>query len=184
MKLRSYAVNVVELPLRVPFRTALRSTSTVTDIRVTLETEDGITGVGSASPTPAITGDTTGSITAALREHILPALMGVDLEDMEAASTAIQRSIVHNTSAKAAADIAWHDLLARRAAKPLTRWLGGAGNRIVTDATVSLGAVDSMVAQARDLAEEGFRVLKIKLGNHDGLDVERIAAIRSALGQD
>lgn len=182
MLLSAIHVDIVELPLRVPFATALRKTSSVTDIRVTLTTADGAFGVGSAAPTPAITGDTTAGIAAAIRDHIHPALRGVDLSDLNEACAVVQRALVRNTSAKAAVDIALHDLHARLYGVHITRLLGGAIRELATDATVSLGAPEGMAAQATEFAQAGFRVLKVKLGGRDGRDVERVSRVRDAVG--
>ena len=175
-------IDVVELPLRAPFATALRKTATVTDIRVTLRTEDGAAGVGSAAPTAAITGDTTAGIAAAIREHIAPALRGVDLADLDAACETVERALVRNTSAKAAVDIALHDLHARLGGVHLARFLRGDIRPLATDATVSLGDPDRMAAQAAEFTTAGFRVLKIKLGGRDGRDVDRVQRVRNAVG--
>lgn len=182
MQLSALHVASVELPLRVPFATALRKTSTVTDIRVTLTTTDGVFGVGSAAPTPAITGDTVAGITAAIREHIEPALRSVDLADLIQACSAVERALVRNPSAKAAVDIALHDLHARSLGVHLTRALGGSMRPLATDATVSLGEPDHMATQAAQFARAGFSVLKVKLGGRDGRDVERVRRVRDAVG--
>ena len=119
MRILQAKVETAVLPLRVTFRTALRSTDQVTDIRVTLITDEGWVGVGSASPTPAITGETTESIVAALQNFILPSVQDIDLADKDMVFRRLRASLVRNHSAKAAADIALHDLYAKRAGIPL-----------------------------------------------------------------
>ena len=201
-------VSIVSLPLHTPFHTALRQTNEVTDIRVTLTLEDGTVGVGSTAPTPAITGETTESIVTALQQFIFPALQSVELADRENVFQVLGRSIVHNTSAKAAVDIALHDLYAKQARLNLYDYLashrrgaitGFSDNddsmnlqsdalshlpTLSTDATVSLNSVEKMVTQGQNLVAVGFSTLKIKLGGRDGKDIERVAAIRQALGDD
>ena len=56
----------ISVPLRVPFKTALRTVSSVEDIIVEIHTDTGHVGYGEAPPTGAITGDTTGAIIGAL----------------------------------------------------------------------------------------------------------------------
>lgn len=184
MKLAHAQVQVCELPLQTTFRTSLRATNTVTDIRVRLTTDSGVVGLGSASPTPAITGETEGSIVYAIERCILPILEGRDLDDEQGAFAAVQRALVGNPAAKAAVDIALHDLYAKRHHVPLWRRIGHAPTPIATDATVSLNAVDDMVAQAVQYAERGFKVLKVKLGGRDGLDMDRVSRIRSSVAAD
>ncbi|WP_157071150.1 dipeptide epimerase [Alicyclobacillus acidiphilus] len=184
MKLVQASVEVREIPLRTTFRTALRSTSSVTDIRVRLETDEGLVGWGSASPTPAITGETEGSIVYAIERHLFPVLEASDLDDEHAVLAAIQRAIVRNTAAKAAVDIALHDLYAKRAGLPLWRRTGSQPGAIETDATVSLNRVEAMIDEARDYCAKGFKVLKVKLGGRDGLDMERLFGIRSSVDEE
>ena len=172
------------LPLTSPFHTALRTVTAVEEIRVELSTDVGLLGVGSAAPTGAITGETASSIVAALEEYILPALIGQDLTDVPHTLMVLARSIVGNFSAKAAADIALHDLYAKYRNESLLSYLGGISHPLWTDATVSLGDISAMVEQARGLVEQGFHHLKVKVGGHDGHDVERVIAVRQAVPEN
>ncbi|QQE79184.1 dipeptide epimerase [Alicyclobacillus sp. SO9] len=179
------AVDIVELPLSSPFHTSLRSAYSVVDIRVTLETDDGLIGIGSAAPTPKITGETTESILCALREFLLPAVESASLYDEIPTLETVQKSVVGNPAAKAAVDIALHDIYARKRGTSLAQYLNGSQLRpMATDATVSLNTPDAMELQALNLAQKGFRFLKIKLGGHDGQDALRVQRIREALGPD
>lgn len=181
MKIQAYQVQHSVLPLTVPFRTALRTVSAVDEIRVTITTDTGLIGMGSAAPTAAITGETVPSIMGALEQYILPAIHPLDLEDRQQVFQALRESIVGNTSAKAAVDIALHDLYAQSRKESLLTYLGGISRPLWTDATVSLDSVETMRHQAESLMTDGFRHLKIKLGGHDGHDVERVIAIRETI---
>ncbi|WP_067930051.1 hypothetical protein [Alicyclobacillus kakegawensis] len=133
MKLASASVEVVRLSLSTTFRTAVRQADTISDIRVVLRTDTGLVGLGSASPTPAITGETTASICSVIEDFILPRLKRLDLSDEAAARAEVQQAIVHNSSAKAAVDIALHDLYAKQLGLPLAKRLGNAGHSPETD---------------------------------------------------
>ncbi len=182
MRLQEFFVDVVELPLHTPFRTSLRLVEVVEDVRVTLRTDDGERGLGSASPTAAITGETAGSIYAALTGYILPQLSLMDLSDRNGAYRVVQRALMGNSSAKAAADIALHDLFARHDGMSVLHALGGGAGDLVTDSTVSLAEPAVMERQARGLLEKGFTQLKIKVGGGDGLDAVRVRRIREMAG--
>ncbi len=183
MKLIAAEMARTFIPLTTPFRTALRQINGIEEVRVKLKTDNGLQGVGSAAPTAAITGETAASIQAAIEDYLLPALFNVALEDQVTVFSRLERALMHNRSAKAAVDIALHDLYAKAASQPLITWMGGvAATALKTDATVSLGTVESMVAQANTLCIAGFHTLKVKLGGHDGVDLERMAAIRLAVG--
>lgn len=102
MKITQVRLGRISTPLRVPFKTALRTVNSVEDVIVELHTDTGAVGYGEAPPTGVITGDTTGAILGAIRDHIAPALLGRDLDEFEDLTAAVQKALVHNTSAKAA----------------------------------------------------------------------------------
>ena len=101
MKITEVRLGRISVPLRVPFKTALRSVSSVEDIIVEIHTDTGHVGYGEAPPTGAITGDTTGAILGALKDHIIKTIIGKDVEEFEPLLQLVQKCIVGNTSAKA-----------------------------------------------------------------------------------
>jgi len=89
-----------------------------------------------------------------------------------------------NSSAKAAVDMAVYDLFAKSCGKPLYKILGGGRGEIETDLTISVNGVEEMVVDSLKAVSQGFRILKIKVGKESKKDVERIQAIRQAVGPD
>ena len=130
MKITQVRLGRISTPLRVPFKTALRTVNSVEDVIVELHTDTGAVGYGEAPPTGVITGDTTGAILGAIQDHIAPALLGRDLDEFEDLTAAVQKALVHNTSAKAAVDMALWDLLGQKYSAPVYRMLGGARRNI------------------------------------------------------
>ena len=130
MKITDIQVGRIRLPLRHPFKTALRTVEAVDDIAVRVLTDDGAVGYGEAPPTAVITGDTEGSILCAIRDYIRPALLGMDVENLEAVMEKLNGCLVHNTTPKAAVDMALYDLWAKAQGKPLYQLLGGARQSI------------------------------------------------------
>ena len=57
MKIRDIRLSILSVPLRVPFKTALRSVSSVEDVVVEILTDTDKIGFGEAPPTGVITGD-------------------------------------------------------------------------------------------------------------------------------
>jgi L-alanine-DL-glutamate epimerase-like enolase superfamily enzyme len=82
-------------------------------------------------------------------------------------------------AARAAIDAALHDLCGKLTGEPVWRFLGLERLGPPTSWTVGLAAPDEMAAKAaRAHASGRFRRLKLKLGGGDGLDVERVRAVR------
>lgn len=181
MKILDIQTGRISLPLARPFKTALRTVETLNDIVVKVVTDEG-EGYGEAPPTAVITGDTEGSILCAVRDYIRPALLGMDVMDLPAVMARLNGCLVHNTTPKAAVDMALYDLWARAQKQPLYRLLGGARERFRTDLTISVNPVGQMVEDSLDAIGQGFDILKIKVGKEGEKDVERVCAIREAVG--
>ena len=182
MKIVEMRLGTLSIPLKKPFKTALRTTETVPTNVLALRADTGETGWGEAPPTAAITGDTDGSITCALITRIAPVLMGRDVSELHDILADIDRCVIGNTSAKAAADIALHDLWGQLCGLPLWRLWGGRKRTFSTDYTISLNAPDVMVKDALEATAEGYDALKIKVGVDFLLDMERVRAVREAVG--
>ena len=183
MKITQIRLGKLSVPLRVPFKTALRTVERVEDIVVELHTDTGAVGYGEAPPTGPITGDTTGGIVGGLVELIAPALIGQEVDDFEAVTARVQKAGVHNTSAKAAADMALWDLYGQLHGIPVHKLLGGARRQLVTDITISVNPPEQMARDARDAVARGYDCLKVKVGVDPALDTARLTAVRRAVGE-
>lgn len=182
MRITDIEIGEVFIPLVHPFKTALRVVENVEDIVIRITTDTGMCGYGEAPPTAVITGDTKGSIVTAIRDFIKPAIVGMEIENLDGIMERLHSCIVKNTSAKAAVDMAVYDLYAKRYEAPLYRMLGGYRDQVETDITISVNPVEEMVADSLEAVARGYRILKVKVGKEGLADVARIAAIRQAVG--
>ena len=174
----------ISVPLRTPFKTALRTVSSVEDVIVEMHTDCGAVGYGEAPPTGVITGDTTGAIIGAIRDHIAGHLIGRNVDEFETLLQTVQNSIVHNSSAKAAVDMALWDLYGQLYSIPVYKLMGGARKQITTDITISVNDPEMMVQDALRAVARGYDCLKMKVGVNPELDVARLRAVRAAVGKD
>lgn len=184
MRITDIRLAKLSVPLRVPFKTALRTVNSVEDVIVEIHTDTGLVGYGEAPPTGAITGDTTGAILGALRDHIIPSLVGQELDALEPLMKRLDKAVVHNTSAKAAVDIALYDLYGQMLGTPVYKLLGASRKSITTDLTISVNPPEEMAKDALVAISRGYDTLKIKVGIDPTLDVARLAAVREAVGKN
>jgi len=134
----------------------------------------GVTGRGEAAPIERYA-ESAESALAFVREH--GTLLGDDpfaLEEIGARLAAVPGE----QAAKAALDAALHDLQGKLLGVPVWRLLGLPRLGPPTSWTIWLGDPDDM-ARRTELVAGRFRRLKLKLGGGDGLDVERVRAVRS-----
>ena len=184
MKITEVRLGIISVPLRVPFKTALRSVNSVEDVVVEIHTDTGAVGYGEAPPTGVITGDTTGSIIGAIRDHIAKTIVGRDVDDFEDLMIALNACIQKNTSAKAAVDMALWDLYGQLYRVPVYKLMGGARKSIVTDITISVNDPDEMVRDAQNAIARGYDCLKVKVGKEPEKDIARLSAIRAAVPKE
>jgi L-Ala-D/L-Glu epimerase len=173
----------LSIPLKAPFVTSLGALEAVESVIVRITTQDGLIGWGECNPFWSINGETQETCLA-VGKHIARVLIGHDASDIEGLHTRMDRLIFANNSIKSAFDIACHDIAAQAAGSPLFRYLGGTENRrLITDYTVSLGTKEKMAADAQTIVRNGFEVIKVKLGGTPQEDIERVLAIRAAIGE-
>ena len=183
MKITKVRLGRISVPLHTPFKTALRTVNSVEDVIVEIHTDCGAIGYGEAPPTGAITGDTTGAIIGAIRDHIAKTIIGKDVDEFEPLLQSVQKCIVGNTSAKAAVDMALWDLYGQLYNIPVYKMLGGGRKKITTDITISVNDPETMVKDALAAIDRGYDCLKMKVGINPELDVTRLAAVRHAVGK-
>ncbi|TLU67575.1 dipeptide epimerase [Thalassotalea litorea] len=184
MKLSKLRLARLKVPLVTPFKTALRSVDHVDDIVVEIAMDNGMVGFGSAPATAVITGDTHASMVSAIERFIWPAIAGKNIRDLNEICRLIDKSMIHNSSAKAAVEIAIYDLWSQSLGVPLYQALGGGIAKLKTDITISVNSPDEMVADAIKAVDLGYDTLKLKVGKDLQLDIDRIDAVAKAVGPD
>jgi L-Ala-D/L-Glu epimerase len=166
----------VTLPLGAPFRIA-RSTDVDTELVWVQLAHDRLRGYGEAAPIDRYE-ETTASAAAFLDGA--GGLLGDDPFALEAVGERLAE-LPGEQAAKAALDAALHDLCGKLVGRPVWRLLGLERAGPPTSWTIWLGDPDDMARRAEAVGGR-FRRLKLKLGAGDGLDVERVRAVRGVTG--
>ncbi|MCW8092947.1 dipeptide epimerase [Alteromonas sp. ASW11-130] len=182
MKITGIEFANLAIPLVTPFKTALREVTHCKDLIVMITTEGNAVGIGAAPSTPLITGDTHASIKAAIDQIIAPMLIGRSLDEFNVLIQMVAKSLINNTSAKAAVDIALHDLWGQYLGQPLYKLLGGNNPRLKSDITISLNSTEVMLNDCEKALSQGFTELKLKVGNAGLEEFNRILCISQKVG--
>ena len=155
----------VALPLVKPVRMAAETVTHARNILVRIEAVDGTVGWGEAASAPTMTGDTLGGLTAAVRDHLGPALIGTDAW-MRPALMKRLRAVLHgNPGAHSAVELALLDLAGQASGVRLIDLVGGPLRREVAPMwLVGNATPDEDVAEAKAEAREGIRFFKLKVG--------------------
>jgi L-alanine-DL-glutamate epimerase-like enolase superfamily enzyme len=168
----------VTLETATPFGIARGTTNQTENVIVRIEHGEYV-GIGAAAPSTHY-GETADTVVG-----VLPQLFAVvqDINDPHAIAAVhdgMEHIVRRNPAAKAAIDIALHDLAAKQVDLPLYRYLGLGDSGLTSSYTVSLSTPETMGDRARRAVESGYDTLKVKLGAQDGADHNRFDAVKAA----
>jgi L-alanine-DL-glutamate epimerase-like enolase superfamily enzyme len=168
------SARVVTLELAEPFTISRGSQDTAEVVEVEIRHE-GVSGFGEAAPI-----DRYGESAESALAYVEAAASELG-DDPFALEQVMERLPAEQFAARAAIDAALHDLSGKLLGEPVWRLLGLERAGPPTSWTISLADPDEMARKAERAQASGrFRRLKLKLGGGDGLDVERVRAVREA----
>ena len=183
---KKIAITQFDVLLDEPFVTALRPVPELERVLVEVVTDTDLVGVGEAAPGPIVTGETQAGIADVLETMIAPVLVGEDPRRTNHLIAIIHEAIGEAFTAKAAVDVALHDLKAKAADMPLYQLLGGYAEEPVIEVptVLSMKPPDEMADDAAAAVDAGYEGVKIKLGEYPETDVERVRAVANAVPVD
>lgn len=183
MRILSIDLFKADIPLKEPFRIAVMEMRAAQSVFVRINTDAGICGWGEASSFWKLCGETQG-IDLAAGMDLARLIKEKDPLAIEDRMADIDGFLKNNTQIRAAFDMALYDILGKKAGLPVYRLLGGAGRPMRTCLTLGIGPAESMAEKAAAAVGRGFGIIKIKLGTAVKDDVQRVRAIRQAIGKD
>jgi L-alanine-DL-glutamate epimerase-like enolase superfamily enzyme len=172
----------VSLPMKKPVQMAGETVARADNVLVRIENAEGVVGWGEAASAPVMTGETVASMMAAV-EHMAAGLLARDAFDLAGAAAAMEARMYGNNGAKAAIDIALHDVVGRATGRPVYALLGGK-HRTRMAVLAVIGSLDAAadIREAQERFATGYRAFKIKVGIASArADAERTRAITTAL---
>ena len=156
---------------------------------VKVTTDDGLTGWGESHH-----GRSPGAVAHHVNTTLRALVLGMDAADVVGVWAKVYKFQLgsHGLGAATAIalsgiDLALWDIRGKATGWPLYRLLGGAARPIPAYAGgVSLGYQEpaALVTEARRLVQQGFRALKLRIGDTPARDLERVAAVRKAFGDE
>src|SRR5947209_16644675 len=171
----------VALPMKSPMKMAGITITTAENLLVRVESADGAVGWGEAPSAPTMTGDTLGGLVAAVRDHLAPFLIGKNANGDHRAL--LQRSLVGNSGAHSALEMALLDLTGRAAGKRLIDLVARPLRQRVSPMWLLGNAtVEADITEAQAKQAGGINFFKLKIGVKPIADeIAAAHAIRKAL---
>jgi L-alanine-DL-glutamate epimerase-like enolase superfamily enzyme len=173
----------VTMKLTEPYTIAYETVSSVTNVFLRIETDRGLSGYGCAAPDEQVTGENAQTTLANLSKVVADQIKGSDPLRPALILERVRSHLPGAPSARAAVDMALHDILGKVAGVPVWKLLGGFRSRIKTSITIGILPESETVAQARERVAQGFKCLKLKGGKDMQGDVARVLKVREAVGK-
>jgi L-Ala-D/L-Glu epimerase len=139
---------VEAIPLSRPYTITFRTVTAIEAVVVELRDAAGRVGLGAASPEPHVTGETNQACQRALHADNLAWLRGLDLRTRPAIARQLEVRLPATPAARAAVDMALHDLAAQALGVPLADALGRAHHALPTSITIGIKPTDEALAEA------------------------------------
>jgi L-alanine-DL-glutamate epimerase-like enolase superfamily enzyme len=185
MKIKRVEPIAVSLPMKKPVVMAGVEIRRADNVLVRIEADNGIVGWGEAASAPTMTGETVESMMAAI-EYLAPVLEGRAADDISGALTAMAVRMYANNGAKAAIEIALHDLVGLATNRPAYALIGGKQrSRMAILGVIGTGEIASDLREVEKKKADGYVAFKIKVGIDAPLtDGERTRRVCQLIGED
>jgi L-alanine-DL-glutamate epimerase-like enolase superfamily enzyme len=152
-------------------------------VLVTIETDEGIVGTGEAPADIGFFGQTLEAIEVAINDYLGPQLVGRDPREIGPLMERINYR--ENSCAKSGIDLALHDIAAKARGISVAEFLGGRHrDRIPVAMEIAGGSPDDMARECVTYLRQNVKAFKPKIGGVPRHDIDRLRAIRDAVGPD
>jgi len=177
-------------PITIPFHTPVVLSFGVVDKRsyvvLQMHTDRGFIGIGEAAPLPIYSDESVESVKHAIDRYLSPAIMGMDVFDLERILMRFNQVIKGNPVAKAGMEYALWDIMGKALEVPVYQLLGGLFREEVPLPihSIGIGETKDIVKQAAANVEAGMKLIKMKIGLEPRQDIKNVRAVRKAIGED
>jgi len=189
MKITALETVAVSLPLRRPHVSAVQARERVF-ILVRLRTDAGLEGLGEATvlkewggPFNTYYGESYRTVALVIGTYLAPAVIGEDPAQLQRLHQKMHRAIKGYPYAKAAVDIACHDVVGQALGVPVSTLLGGLVRaRIPVAHSIGIMGPEQAAAEAAEAVGEGVQTIKLKVGLDPVRDLDTVRRVRQAVG--
>lgn len=183
MKITAVRAWIENLPLTKPYTIAYNTCTHAGIVFFEIELENGMVGIGSASPFEEVVGETPAQTVTNLQSaQVTDLLKGKDIRAFQQLIKEAGQSFPHLPGTLAAIDIALHDAFCTWLGIPVLAFYGQQQQPMLTSVTIGIKPAAEMLEEAKSYYAQGFRILKIKTGLNADADIESVSLLRETFG--
>jgi L-Ala-D/L-Glu epimerase len=177
IKIKKVLIEPINIELDEPFKIAIGTKFNIENALVTVVLDNGIEGFGEAAPLEPINGENQATVIATL-ESCKNFITDRDISEYRSISKILKSVFWAQVTARCAVEMALLDAISKSLNIPFYKFLGGTNNQIETDYTIDIVPSDIAKNNATRLSQNGYRILKTKVGKNLVTDIDRILAIK------
>jgi len=184
MKITNIEIIPIRIPTIMPYALSFGTLTEATSVLIKLYTDNGLFGIGDTSPCPTFSDESPESVYTILKDYLFPGIKGMDPMNIGLIHQRMDQIVKGNSFAKAAIGIALYDILGKYFNVPIYKLLGGCFRKEFPLLWPLMGPdAETNAREAKNAVNRGFRSVMIKVGhNNPDVEVERVAAVRKAVG--
>ncbi|MBL7768489.1 MAG: dipeptide epimerase [Flavipsychrobacter sp.] len=182
MRILSWRAWLENIPLSKPYTIAYSTSSEAVIVFLELTLENGITGLGAASPFEEVVGENPTDTLRHLQSGFLDSFIGRDIRHFNQLIDEATIHFNHLPGSLAAVDLALHDVFGKFLGIPVLEFYGQKIKPVPTSVTIGIKDIAGTLADAREYLGMGFQILKIKTGVNIEQDLERMLRLREMVG--
>lgn len=191
MKLVAATVYALDIPFVESFTHSAQVRRSCDSVVVRVRNEDGAVGFGEGAARPYVTGETPDSMVEHVARDLWPRMLATELPNfVDDGLTAVDAIIPKMTlpgviapnAARCALELATLDCVLGSSGASVAALLPPRRPALTYGGVISAGDAEAAAGRARQMKAVGLEHIKLKVGT--GPDVERVRAVREALGPD
>jgi L-Ala-D/L-Glu epimerase len=182
MKIKNIKAYSKNLRLTKSYTIVYEVISEVLNVFLEIELENGLIGYGSAAPSEYVFGEKLEDTVANLQSEVIQKWIGKDIRLFRSLIDESRVLFPNHSATRTAIDIALHDAFGKYLGIPVVDLYGRKHHSLPTSITIGISSVEETLKEAREYKEQGFKVLKIKVGLNLEEDIERIIRLYETFG--
>lgn len=183
MKIVSLTAYRKNLALTKPYTIARHTVTDVENIFMEIRLENGMIGIGSASPAEEVVGETCEQTFQNCTSEFFQRLVGRDIRHFRQLIDEVNTHFPNLPGTQAAFDLAAHDAFGQYLGIPVVEFYGQKFKSLPTSVTIGIMPVEETLQEAEQFKQLGFKILKVKMGTNPEEDIERILKLRERFKQ-
>lgn len=182
MKIKNIRAYLKNLKLIKPYTIAYEEMTEAVNAFVEFELENGQTGFGSAAASEFVFGEKIEDTIANLQSEAVQKWIGKDIRHFRSIIAESNSLFAQYPATRTAIDIGLHDAFGKYLGIPVVDFYGRKHKSMPTSVTIGISSLEETLREAQEYKEQGFKILKLKIGLNLEEDIERFIKLGETFG--